>query len=99
MHLIFDSGLDTERSFEINDFYEDLSVENTSLNAVYHCDVNAQTIFQNYAGIAAAEFSTVKIMNSDNVVIPQNYVYTKVRNVSISYNERTKVYNVNIILE
>ena len=45
------------------------------------------------------EFETVKIINSDNVVIPQNHVYTSIRNVSITYNETSKIYNVNIILE
>lgn len=99
MYLIFDSELETERKFEINDFYEDLNIGNTSLNAVYNCGVNEETVFQDYAGIASYEFKTVKIVNSDNIVIPQNHTYTKVRNVSISYNERSKVYNVNIILE
>lgn len=45
------------------------------------------------------EFETVKIINSDNVVIPQNHVYKSIRNVSITYNETSKIYNVNIILE
>ena len=99
MQLIFNSGLETERSFSINDFYEDLSLNNTSLNAVYHCAVNAETVFQNYAELASMQFETVKIVNSDNVVIPQNHVYTGIRNVSITYNEGSKIYNVNIILE
>ena len=99
MKLIFNSGLETERSFDINDFYEDLNSSNTSLNAVYHCAVNAETVFQSYAELASMEFETVKIINSDNVVIPQNHVYTGIRNVSITYNEASKIYNVNIILE
>ena len=85
--------------FDINDFYEDLNSSNTSLNAVYHCAVDAETVFPNYAELASMEFETVKIINSDNVVIPQNHVYTSIRNVSITYNETSKIYNVNIILE
>ena len=98
MKLIFDSALATERSFIINDFYEDINADGATLNAVYHCSVDAETIFPDYAGLETLQFISVEIVNEENIVIPQNHAYTKIQNISVTYNDKSKVYPVNIIL-
>lgn len=92
MKLLFDND-----GFVELDFFTEHPIDKrlSGNNVVY---VSEGSVFPDLSHLKE-NFTTVKCVNGDNVEIPLLFSYTRLANISTSYQEDSKAYTVNIVLE
>lgn len=98
MFVVFDENLQTERSVQVNDCYENLSDHGQSLTAVYRVHIPSEDPIQNVADLAGAEFITIKIEDADGHEVPVQGAYNVVQAISAAFNEDTGEYSITIAI-
>ena len=63
-----------------------------NLHAINLVSVNDQTQFPTVPQLDELGFTTIKIINDNQVEIPLQYQYTKVDNININYDDESKNY-------
>lgn len=86
-----------EHTVAITNFFENLSGGMT-LNGTNSFLVENETTFPDLSELEGLEFSSCVITNDDNVRIPTQGFYTKVTSITVSYDDRSKLYTANILL-
>ena len=98
MFLVLDENLQTERSVQINDCYENLSDHGQSLTAVYRVHIPSEDPVQNVSELAGAEFRTINIEDADGHEVPVQGTYNAVQAISAAFNEDTGEYSITIAI-
>ena len=65
-----------------------------NLHAINLVSVNDQTQFPTGPQLNDLGFTTIKVINDNQVEIPLQYQYSKVDNINISYDDESKNYVV-----
>ena len=65
-----------------------------NLHAINLVSVNDQTQFPIVPQLDELGFTTIKVINDNQVEIPLQYQYSKVDNINISYDDESKNYVV-----
>ena len=65
-----------------------------NLHAINLVSVNDQTQFPTVPQLDDLGFTTIKVINDNQVEIPLQYQYTKIDNIDISYDDESKNYVV-----
>ena len=95
--FIFDSNLSTEKSIQFSSFNEiigpnrlnasrEIQMESTS-------DIPDLSDFNGYT-----HFSTLSVINGDNIELPLSGEYNKISSLTVSYFDSDKSYQINISL-
>ncbi len=86
-----------ETKVNITNFYENIAGIFT-LNATNTFAVEDNTTFQDLSDLNGLELTSYSIVNSDGVRIPTQGLYTHVSGLTITYDDKSRLYTVNIIL-
>lgn len=86
-----------ETRVDITNFYENIAGIFT-LNATNTFAVEGDTTFQDLSDLNGLELTSCAIVNSDGVRIPTQGLYTRVSGITITYDDKSRLYTVNIIL-
>ena len=86
-----------QREVVITNFYENIN-DTPSMTATNSFEVESSTEFPDLSGLENMEVTSCVITSSSNVVIPLQGAYSKVSNVNVSYDDRSKFYTANIVL-
>lgn len=96
MFLYFNRGTESETSVVVNDFYENLTKAETMMTATNSIMVDQSSIFPSYEDINGLEFNSLEVETDTGVLVPLSGHYREVKSISISYNDASKMYTVNI---
>lgn len=86
-----------DKQFSITNFFENLT-GSAILTATNSFTVTKDTEFPDAAELEGMTLTTCVITNDDGVRIPTQGLYQKVDAISANYDDRDKVYTLNIIL-
>lgn len=86
-----------DKTVRITNFYENLN-GNMILNATNSFIVTNDSDFPDAAELESMELTSCVITNDDGVRIPTQGLYHKVDGITATYDDRDKVYTLNIIL-
>lgn len=86
-----------EKQVLITNFYENLN-GNAILNATNSFVVGSDSVFPGVADLEGLALTTYAITNDDGIRIPTQGLYKKVDGITVTYDDRDKVYTLNIIL-
>ena len=86
-----------DKGVTITNFFENIS-ENSSMTATNSFAVSAESSFQDYSDLKNMQVSSCSITSNTGVGIPVQGEYTHVDNISISYDDTSHYYTVNIVL-
>ena len=84
--------LDNTKEIEVGSFTETMDEFGKNLRAINLVSVNDQTQFPTVPQLDELGFTTIKVINDNQVEIPLQYQYTKVDNINISYDDESKNY-------
>lgn len=84
--------LDNTKEIEVGSFTETMDEFGKNLHAINLVSVNDQTQFPTVPQLNDLGFTTIKVINDNQVEIPLQYQYTKVDNINISYDDESKNY-------
>ena len=97
MLIIFDKGLSTEKTIEMDNFFE--HPINNNVNLVKEIIIKEGINIPDYSALNENFiFSTVTFISSNNVELPLIGKYNKVTSIGINYFDTDKRYSVNINL-
>lgn len=97
MLIIFDKGLLTERSIEMDNFFE--HPINNNVNLVKEITIKEGINIPDYSALSENFiFSTVTLISSNNVELPLIGKYNKVTSIGVNYFDADKRYTININL-
>lgn len=86
-----------DKSVTITNFFESIN-ENPSMTATNSFVVSPESSFQDYSDLKNMQVSSCSIVSNTGVEIPVQGLYTCVANISISYEDSSNYYTVNIVL-
>lgn len=86
-----------DKSVTITNFFESIN-ENPSMTATNSFVVSPESSFQDYSDLKNMQVSSCSIVSNTGVEIPVQGAYTHVANISVSYEDSSHYYTVNIIL-
>lgn len=86
-----------DKCVSITNFYENLNGD-AILNATNSFVVASDSVFPDVADLEGLALTTCVITNDDGVRIPTQGLYKKVDGLTVTYDDRDKVYTLNIIL-
>ena len=84
--------LDNTKEIEVGSFTETMDKFGKNLHAINLVSVNDQTQFPTVPQLDDLGFTTIKVINDNQVEIPLQYQYSKVDNINISYDDESKNY-------
>lgn len=85
-----------EKQIPITNFYETL-VERAQMTATNSFEVGAGAEFPDLSGVEGMSFASCKVIDGQQE-IPLIGIYRKAESVNASYDARSKIYMVNIVL-
>lgn len=86
-----------DKTVHITNFYENLN-GNVILNATNSFVVTQDSEFPDVAELEGLVLTSCIITNDDGVRIPTQGLYQKVDGITATYDDRDKIYTLNIIL-
>ena len=87
-----------DKSVTITNFFENIN-ENPNMTATNSFVVSPESSFQDYSDLKNMQVSSCSIVSNTGVEIPVQGSYTRVANISISYEDNSNYYTVNIVLD
>lgn len=97
-NLIFDKGLESERSLKLTSFYE-RQITNI-FNGSYSVTVTPETVLPDVEDFAHNPmFKTVEAISSDGIKLPIGGEYNHISDLNSVYDDETKKYGINITLD
>lgn len=79
----------------INESVDDLGVR---LNAIFLVSVGDNTTFPSIEGLDNSSFTSIKVVNDNNIEIPLQGSYSKINSINVSYDDESNNYIISYMI-
>lgn len=84
--------LNNEKEIQIGSFNENVDEFGINFNGIYLVAVGETTQFPSIDGLDNFSFTTIKVINDNNIEIPLQGNYNKISSINISYDDESNNY-------